>query len=159
MGVKRRKKRGSMPGIGSPQRHKLRELCSRAILEQVTYNGAANMPDVHLSIEAEPYMTLVSPMESWVQPDNDSGILFNPSQIDASMSDADLDVINASYQMCYSRITPGQPLGCNNNLESLDLSATWDSPEYLEMASPSSRAESTDPSDASLSLSDPICLT
>lgn len=117
------------------------------------------MPDVHLSIEAEPYMTLVSPMESWVQPDNDSGILFNPSQIDASMSDADLDVINASYQMCYSRITPGQPLGCNNNLESLDLSATWDSPEYLEMASPSSRAESTDPSDASLSLSDPICLT
>lgn len=137
----------------------LRELRSHAILEQVTYNEAENMPDVHLGLEAEYYMTGVPPMEPWLQPDNDSGILFDPSQMNLSEFDVDLDVINTSHQMCYSGITPGQPNGCNNNLEGLDLSSTWDSPEYFEMASPSSRAESTDPSDASLSHEIPICLT
>ncbi|KAK0761793.1 hypothetical protein N5P37_004592 [Trichoderma harzianum] len=71
--------------------------------------------------------------------------------MNASISDVDLDAINTSHQMCYSGITPGQPLGCNNNLEGLNLSATWDSPQYSEMASPSSQSESTGPSDASLS--------
>ncbi|KKO98294.1 hypothetical protein THAR02_09597 [Trichoderma harzianum] len=159
MGIQRRKKRRLVPAIGSPQRHKLRELCSRAILEQVTYNEATNMPDIHLGVEAEPYMMDVPPTEPWLQPDNDSDILFNPSQMNVSESDIDLGVINASHQMYYSGITPGQPLGCNNNLEGLDLYATWDSPQYSEMASPSSQTESTGPSDAPLSPSVPICLT
>ncbi|OPB40959.1 hypothetical protein A0O28_0010400 [Trichoderma guizhouense] len=159
MGIQRRKKRGSVPAIGSPHRHKLRELRSRAILEQLTFDGAANMPDDHLGVEAELCMMDVPHMKSWVQPDNDSDTLFNPSQMNASMSDVDLNVINASHQKFYSGITPGQPLGCNNNLEGLDLSASWDSPQYSEMASPSSQAESTGPSDASLSPTVPVCLT
>ncbi|KAL7958554.1 hypothetical protein V8C34DRAFT_145119 [Trichoderma compactum] len=151
MGVQRRKRRGAVPAIGSPQRHKLRELRSHAILEQVTFNGAANMPDVHLGVEAELCMMDVPHIESWVQPDNDSDI--HPLQINVSIPGVDFNVVNASG------MTPEQPLDWNNNLEGLDFSATWDSPEYSEMASPSSQAESTGSSDASLSHGTPICPT
>lgn len=117
------------------------------------------MPDPHLGVEAE-LCTMDAPqMESWVQPDNDSDILFNPLQINVSIPGVDLNVVNASYQMCHSGITPEQPLGWNNNLEGLDFSATWDSPEYSEMASPSSQTDSTGSSDASLSHGTPICPT
>ncbi|PNP46455.1 hypothetical protein THARTR1_10777 [Trichoderma harzianum] len=117
------------------------------------------MPNVHLGVEAEPYISGVSPMESWVQPDNDSHLLFNISQMNGSIPDVDLDVAEASYQMRCFGITPQQPLGCNDNLEGPDFSPPWSSPGYSEMASPSSQAEITGPSDASLSPDIPICPT
>lgn len=159
MGVKRRKKRGSVSAIGSPQRHKLPELRSRNIFEQVTYNGAANMPDIHLGVEAEPCMTDVPPTEPWWQPDNDSDILFNPSQMNVSVFDAGLDIVSPSNQMCCPKLTPELTAGWGNNLEGLDLPTAWDNPQYSEMASPSSQADSTGPSDASLSHDIPICPT
>ncbi|KAK4083863.1 uncharacterized protein Triagg1_1525 [Trichoderma aggressivum f. europaeum] len=156
MRVQRRKRRGSVPAIGSPQRHKLRELRSRAILEQVTCNEAANMAGVYLGVEAESYMIDVPHVVSWEQPDNDPDLLFNSAEMDLFLYDVNIGAIDPLNQIYCPGPTPEMSSAWDNNLEGLDVSVTWDSSEYSETTSPSSQAESNGPSDAYLSHDIPI---
>ncbi|KAL5087831.1 hypothetical protein Trisim1_007483 [Trichoderma cf. simile WF8] len=142
---------GSVPAIGSPQRHKLRELCSRAILEQATCNGAANMPGIDLGVEAESYMMDVPHVASWVQPDNASNLLFNPGEMNLPVFDVNIDAVNPLDQTCCPDLTPELPSGWDDSLVGFDGSGNWYNAEYSEMTSPSSQAESIDLTDASLS--------
>lgn len=120
-----------------------------------------NLPGLGPDAEAESYMMDLLHMASWVQPNNDSGILFNPSQMSLSICDANLDATNPLNQMWCPGITPELPSGLNNNPYDFDVSANWDTAEYSEMTSPSSDAESTELTDSSLSahIHIPICLT
>ncbi|KAL7905406.1 hypothetical protein GGI35DRAFT_136930 [Trichoderma velutinum] len=161
MSVQRKKKRRSDSEPHSPQWDKLQKLRSYEILEQMAYYEPMNLPGISPGAEAESYTMDLLHVASWVQPNDDSGILFNPSQMSLSMGDVNLDATNPLSQMCCPGITPGLPSGLNNNRHDFDVSANWDTAEYSEMTSPSSNAGSADLTESSLSIyfRTPIYLT
>ncbi|UKZ79147.1 hypothetical protein TrVFT333_006897 [Trichoderma virens FT-333] len=152
MKVQRKKKRGSMSTIRSPQRHKLRELRSRAALEQISCIEPANFPGFEVGVEAEPCMIDMLGVASWMQQDMDSTILFNafnPSPMDLSALGIDLETMGLLSQACYLR-SPGPLPGLSSHPAGFSFPAGSHSSENSEMTSPSSQTDSLYSTNASL---------